>query len=99
MALIKFKSDSLIERTYLHSYLSSDSFKELISNINIGGTQKFISLGAIRKLLLNLPPLSLQEQFASKIEAIEKQKRLIKKSIKETEDLFNSRMDYYFNDF
>ncbi len=43
-----------------------------------------------------LPPLSLQQQFASKIEAIEQQKELIKQSIKEVETLFNSRMDYYF---
>lgn len=45
----------------------------------------------------SLPPLSLQQQFASKIEAIEHQKELIQKSIKEVETLFNSRMDYYFN--
>ncbi len=45
----------------------------------------------------SLPPLSLQQQFASKIEAIEHQKELIKQSIKEVETLFNSRMDYYFN--
>ena len=44
-----------------------------------------------------VPPLSLQQDFASKIEAIEKQKELIKQSIQETETLFNSRMDYYFN--
>ena len=44
-----------------------------------------------------LPPLALQQEFASKIEAIEKQKALIKKSIEEVETLFNSRMDYYFN--
>ena len=42
-------------------------------------------------------PLTLQQEFASKIEAIEKQKELIKQSIAETETLFNSRMDYYFN--
>ena len=42
-------------------------------------------------------PLALQQDFASKIEAIEKQKELIANSIKETETLFNSRMDYYFN--
>ena len=42
-------------------------------------------------------PLTLQQDFASKIESIEKQKELIAKSIKETETLFNSRMDYYFN--
>lgn len=44
-----------------------------------------------------LPPLSLQQEFASKIAAIEKQKELIKKSIEEVETLFNSRMEYYFN--
>lgn len=44
-----------------------------------------------------LPPLSLQQLFAKKIEAIEKQKALIKQSIVETEELFNSRMDYYFS--
>lgn len=51
----------------------------------------------ILKITLPLPPLSLQQSFAEKIEAIEKQKELIKQSITETEALFNSRMDYYFN--
>ena len=51
----------------------------------------------ILKITLPLPPLSLQHSFAEKIEAIEKQKELIKQSISETETLFNSRMDYYFN--
>ena len=44
-----------------------------------------------------VPLFSLQQDFASKIESIEKQKELIAKSIKETETWFNSRMDYYFN--
>ena len=44
-----------------------------------------------------IPPIHLQQEFADKIEAIEKQKELIKQSISETEELFNSRMDYYFN--
>lgn len=42
-------------------------------------------------------PITLQQDFASKIESIEKQKELIAHSIKETETLLNSRMDYYFN--
>ena len=44
-----------------------------------------------------IPPIHLQQEFADKIEAIETQKELIKQSISETEELFNSRMDYYFN--
>lgn len=51
----------------------------------------------MEQYVLPLPPLALQQEFASKIEAIEKQKELIKQSIAETEILFNSRMDYYFN--
>lgn len=51
----------------------------------------------IAPLKICVPPLTLQQEFADKIEAIEKQKELIKKSISETETLFNARMDYYFN--
>ena len=51
----------------------------------------------IIKIKVPLPPLSLQQSFAEKIEAIERQKSLIQQSISELETLFNSRMDYYFN--
>lgn len=44
-----------------------------------------------------LPPLSLQQSFAAKIQSIEHQKQLLRASIKETEMLFQSRMDYWFN--
>lgn len=45
-----------------------------------------------------LPPLTLQQTFAQKIEAIEKQKELISQSIKEAETLFDSRMEYWFGE-
>ena len=61
------------------------------------GKFKMANLRFIRELPLIVPSLSLQQEFASKIESIEKQKELIAQSIKETETLFNSRMDYYFN--
>jgi len=43
-----------------------------------------------------LPPLSLQEEFAKKVGAIEKQKELIRASVKEFESLMEQRMEYYF---
>ena len=43
-----------------------------------------------------LPPLSLQQSFASKIDSIEKQKAAITKSIEETQKLFDYTMDKYF---
>ena len=56
-----------------------------------------LTKAGMEQYVLPIPPLALQQDFASKIEAIEKQKELIKQSIQETETLFNSRMDYYFN--
>lgn len=43
------------------------------------------------------PPLPLQQQFASKIEAIEEMKSETKKALQEAETLFQARMDYWFN--
>ena len=65
---------------------------------NIGeGKFKMANLSFVRSLPIIKPPIDLQNQFAERIQAIEYQKELIKKSIKEVETLFNSRMDYYFN--
>lgn len=61
------------------------------------GKFKMANLSFVRSLPLLTPPLSLQQEFASMIESIERQKELIKQSLQETETLFNSRMDYYFN--
>ena len=51
----------------------------------------------LKKMKVLLPPLALQQQFAEKIQAIEAQKELVKKSIAETQQLLDSRMDYYFD--
>ena len=96
VALIKFEESTSVTNTYIQALLSNNSYASYIQGNNKGGTQKFIALGTIRKLLTPIPPLTLQQEFASKIESIEKQKELIAQSIKETETLFNSRMDYYF---
>lgn len=58
--------------------------------------QPVISNTGLKNVPIILPPLPLQNQFATKIEAIEKQKELIKQSISETETLFNERMQEHF---
>lgn len=77
-------------------YVSS-TFKNILLSMSGKATINFVSAEKIKGIRLTIPPLSLQQEFASKIEAIEKQKELIKQSLLETETLFNSRMDYYFN--
>ena len=74
--------------------LKSQNYME---NARGGAAQPFVSYDMLESPITFIPPLTLQQEFASKIEAIEKQKELIKQSIAETETLFNSRMDFYFN--
>ena len=65
---------------------------------NMGGAAiTRLTIAKINQIIIPLPPLPLQQSFASKIEAIEHQKALVQQSIAETESLFNSRMDYYFD--
>ena len=77
---------------YIYYYFVLLDFAELCN----GATIPQINNKDIAPLKVCVPPLSLQQEFASKIEAIEKKKELIRKSIEEVEMLFNSRMDYYF---
>lgn len=80
---------------YLYHFLLSK--KEDFMKLASGGAQPNISQNIIRDTLVCCPSVEKQQEFAEKIEAIEKQKELIKQSLVETETLFNSRMDYYFN--
>lgn len=61
--------------------------------------QMAITAKELGKRKLILPPLALQQQFAEKIEAIEQQKERIRQSLAEVQLLFDSRMDYYFNEW
>ena len=77
--------------------MNTHTFKDFLESNSSKSTIKNVGLKAIRNYKVILPPLALQQQFTSKIETIERQKELIKQSIREVETLFNSRMDYYFN--
>ena len=59
--------------------------------------QPVISNITLKDIKVLFPPLPLQQEFASKIEAIERQKSLIQQSIVETQTLFDSRMEHWFN--
>ena len=86
-----------IDTIYLYKCLSTNSFFDFAMQYAKGEKMPRGDKKEIMNYQIPLPPLSLQQSFASKIDAIEKQKALIQQSITEVETLFNSRMDYYFN--
>ena len=86
------KTTSFIpEFVYYHLMGQYDEF------MNIGdGKFKMANQAFIKSLSICIPPLSLQQEFAEKVEAIERQKALVQQSIEETQTMFDYTMDKYF---
>lgn len=83
---------------FLSYYLSCGAIREYITSQGRGCNISNLNQKILSGIPLILPPLSLQNEFAEKIEAIEEQKRLIESSIANLETLLASRMDYWFNE-
>ena len=85
---------SKIEPMFLYQHLHL--MYEHIRSLARGGNQSNLNLSLVKSIKIMVPPLHLQQSFASKIEAIERQKALIQQSIAEVQMLFDSRMDDWF---
>lgn len=96
--LVIHDKENTFDKSYLYYYLGSPSIYNEFKALAVGGVVNNLNSELVRKVKVVIPPLSLQQSFATKIEAIEKQKELVKQSLAETETLFNSRMDYYFSE-
>lgn len=81
VSLIKFKDHSTVLNIFICALLQSDYFDNAVLSKVRGGTQKFISLGDIRKLAVIVPPMALQEQFAAFVAEVDKSKFRIQKSL------------------
>ena len=70
--------------------------KEYLNSLGRGATFKEISKSIVESIRIPLPPLSLQQLFAQRIEQIEREKTEVQKSIQDLETLLASRMQYWF---
>ena len=89
-----FRNYNCFKPIFLYYYLNRHPY---YLRFDDGNGQTNLRRNDVLNCPVYIPPFALQQEFADKIEAIEKQKELIKQSIIQTEELFNSRMDYYFN--
>ncbi|MDD5997188.1 MAG: restriction endonuclease subunit S [Bacteroidales bacterium] len=95
VALIKVGDN--LNNYFLKGLMNFESFYEMVRG-NMGGAAiTRLTLAKINNITIIFPPLPLQQQFASKIEAIEQMKVETKKALQEAETLFQARMDYWFN--
>lgn len=85
------------DRWFMFYLFKNPAMIGVIADNTNGIALKQINIKDVRNLPIITPPLPLQQSFAAKIEAIEKQKELIKQSIADIETLLASRMQYWFD--
>ena len=88
---------SIISNVYLHRVILSEWVKQQIDYVNVSSTVAHVNIKDFKKFTIPIPPLSLQQTFAQRIELIEKQKAEIKSTIANLETLLASRMLYWFD--
>ena len=95
VALLRLKSH--MNNVFFEYLISSDFTQEQITKAKTNSAQANLFQGRIKNLIAIVPPLSLQQDFAKRIELIEQQKAQISSTIKDLETLLASRMQYWFD--
>ncbi len=85
-----------LEKLYLSQLLKFESIKKRLTGISRGVRQANISNKDILNLVVPIPPIEMQNQFANFVKQVDKSKVVIQKSLEETKLLFDSLMQRYF---
>jgi type I restriction enzyme S subunit len=92
----KLELGNRLKSCYVQYLFKDKSIKGTLTAVNRGVRQGNISNKDIENLIVPIPPLTLQQSFAEKIQSIEKQKEAIRASIADTQKLLDYTMDKYF---
>lgn len=93
--IICLHKNSDVNSIYVDFCFKMPFVRSQIDNWN-GATVGTYTIEKANQTKIPLPPLSLQQAFAEKVQAIEEQKRLINQSIAEFESLLAQRMEFHF---
>ena len=85
-----------IDKFYLSQLLKFEQIKKKLTGISRGVRQANISNKDILNLVVPVPPMKLQSQFADFIKQVDKSKVKVQKALDETQKLFDSLMQQYF---
>ena len=85
-----------LDKYYLSHLLKFEQIKKRLTGISRGVRQANISNKDILNLVVPVPPIELQNQFADFVNQVNKSKVEIQKALEKTQLLFDSLMQQYF---
>lgn len=93
---LRIIDEEKITRQYFQYFMLIGVPQGLIKRLTISVTIQHFALVKFKNMKIPVPPINLQTAFAERIEKIEAQKELVKRSIGETQTLIDYTMDKYF---
>lgn len=87
---------NMVNSVYMSAFTNYPHGKRQIDEGTGGAAQQHFNVGKYKEMKICLPPMELQNQFATFVEQVDKQKFVVQKSLEETQTLFNSLMQKYF---
>lgn len=91
-----FKPNSKVCSTYIWSVLRDNHYLSSVLGLRLGGNQPFVGLGTLRSLVIPVPPIALQKKYDQMISRISALVQKQKKSLQESENMFNSLQSELF---
>ena len=95
LTCIRLKQDKL-NPLYVAYYMESDAGKEQFIAKNQSAVKAGLNFNAINSLKLMVPPLALQNQFATFVARIDQQKQTVQQSLEKLELMKKALMQEYF---
>jgi len=90
------RPNRLFNASFLLYALSGDSGVSYLEKNSQGVTMMNLNKSIIMNLEIGIPPITLQNQFAERIQVIEAQKQQAQAALQKSEDLFNSLLQRAF---
>ena len=92
----RFHKKTILPEFALFYFMSQEGRQQIISKSVSTSGLNTLSVNKISSLILPMPPLELQEQFASFVKATDKSKIAVQEALDKTQLLFDSLMQKYF---
>ncbi len=89
-------NNTVVNTTYFCEFFNSDTAQHELQGKRNQSTQAYLKANHVEDLILSLPPLELQKQFAAFVEQADKSKLAIQESLAELETLKKALMQKYF---
>lgn len=93
---IRVDSNRVLPIFMMHQLHYSGSVQRQIEMVSSGAIMAGINVTKLQHILVHVPPIELQTQFAAFVEQVNKSKVAVQKSLDEAQLLFDSLMQQYF---